>query len=72
MAVTYQLITHYHNRRGVYTGGTYHAQRCQDIHHARALARSRWLQHSRKGCTAHVTYLSDNGQRFGPQTFTQN
>lgn len=70
--VTYQIITHYHSRRGYYTGGTYHAERCRDIHHARALARSRWLQNSRQGCKAYVTYHGDNGRRYEPDVFTQN
>lgn len=70
--VTFQLITHYHNRRGQYTHGTYHAARCNDIQTARAMAKARWNQQARKGATGRVTFQGDNGRAYDPQTFSQN
>lgn len=69
MAVTYQLIARYNNRRGEYVAGTYHSQRCQHIEAARAAARARWQLQAQRGATGYVTFTADNGQTYQRETF---
>lgn len=71
MAVTYRIVTHYHNRRGDYVTGTYHAARCPNVAIARLTARRRWQLQARPGARATVTYEADNGQTYQPETYRQ-
>lgn len=71
MAVTFYIVTHYHNRRGEYVTGTYHAARCYNVAEARQRARARWLIQARPGAVATVTYEADNGQTYQTETYRQ-
>ena len=71
MAVTYRIVTHYHNRRGEYLTGTYHAARCYNVAEARQRARARWHIQARPGAVATVTYEADNGTAYQRETYRQ-
>ena len=61
MAVTVELNTAHHNRRGEYITGTYHARRVPDFPAALAVARAHWQQHARQVLPCRITYRGDNG-----------